>query len=954
MPDTFARMRQLIGSTEEWTANDLVIGLGEIAIERTTTAYKMKVGNGTSVFSALPYASGGDVFVPWNNVTNKPTTFPPSAHTHNAIDLTGVLNWRDTYDPSGAAEYPPGVPKSGDLWGVVGAAYTFGAGTLAGKTVGEGAAIVYDNNRWNIIGGDYVKGSELTTTSTGLPQAGRVPQLNASGRLDPSLLNMPGSLRFRGLADPTGPAPTGATAGDYWLANVAGVAAASWTGIAGTTIEINDHLIWTGTAWTYLHPEDPVTGYLPIDGSQPMLGALSLAPYAGGEPTAAHAVRKDYLDAQAFRGSIYAGHYGVTTGTVADQTAALQAAIDAAEAQKAKLILPAGYIRLDGTIYVGRVNPVWIEGQQSHRFISFTDNDMDDVTCLWFENMPAATVGVLVAAGDPANTRDGVTISNVMIARTTFSVAGDGRVGIRFVGATSPCLENVSINGFDINFHLTEQTTGLRHTTYGQFRNVISMLSGTYCGLITAATDCDFYHCHFGGATAASFRIEAPVINAVPGNGNRWFGCVFTASQGSTPLHAVVVESGFWQSFHACDFEGSSDASFKINCPVNAATPSVFNVSMTDCWFSAAEPNNGGNLWVLSGNLMLQGGRFAGLPTSTQALIRIKPAVGSNAFTTTISNIVAVYRNIAAIDVANYGYLKITNCQFVGESSAAAAPAIIFGTGVNRSHVANNSFVTTHATGYTNGSATGGNRFLDNILSNNATADDYATRVVGGPPQTVGGVIPRHQLLGASGALAATLAAKYSADALGGFDYYFKTRAAAPGSRATVAAADSVRLVRYYADDGTTDQEVARQTVSVDAIGAFMGGSWEVGVKSSGSGNLSTRLKIDNAGTTSLMGGATVCPAGTLQYIGLTAGADTITATPTFGVFTAYITGAFYVARAGVTNTGAATLNINGLGAKALVKRVNTPLVAGDVLASKMLLIIYDGTNMQLINPVVP
>ncbi len=54
-----ARQRQLIGSTLDWATNDLVIGNGEIAVERIdATNVKLKVGDGVLKFSALPYCTG--------------------------------------------------------------------------------------------------------------------------------------------------------------------------------------------------------------------------------------------------------------------------------------------------------------------------------------------------------------------------------------------------------------------------------------------------------------------------------------------------------------------------------------------------------------------------------------------------------------------------------------------------------------------------------------------------------------------------------------------------------------------------------------------------------------------------------------------------------------------------------------------------------------------------------
>jgi len=49
-------------------------------------------------------------------------------------------------------------------------------------------------------------------------------------------------------------------------------------------------------------------------------------------------------------------------------------------------------------------------------------------------------------------------------------------------------------------------------------------------------------------------------------------------------------------------------------------------------------------------------------------------------------------------------------------------------------------------------------------------------------------------------------------------------------------------------------------------------------------------------------------------------------------------------------NTGPVTLNVNGLGAKALVERYDTPLVGGDLVAGQRVMAVYDGTNFQLLS----
>ncbi len=89
-----------------------------------------------------------------------------------------------------------------------------------------------------------------------------------------------------------------------------------------------------------------------------------------------------------------------------------------------------------------------------------------------------------------------------------------------------------------------------------------------------------------------------------------------------------------------------------------------------------------------------------------------------------------------------------------------------------------------------------------------------------------------------------------------------------------------------------------------------------------------------------------------LTYAGTSSGTDTITASLTPAI-TAYVAGQCYHFKAGGTNTGAATINFNSVGAKALKKGPDgaTALAAGDITTGGMYTVEYDGTNMQLINP---
>lgn len=67
-------------------------------------------------------------------------------------------------------------------------------------------------------------------------------------------------------------------------------------------------------------------------------------------------------------------------------------------------------------------------------------------------------------------------------------------------------------------------------------------------------------------------------------------------------------------------------------------------------------------------------------------------------------------------------------------------------------------------------------------------------------------------------------------------------------------------------------------------------------------------------------------------------------------VITAYSAGQIFTFKAGTANTTDATLNVNSLGAKAIVKNVNVALETGDILANQIVTVIYDGTNMQMLS----
>lgn len=87
-----------------------------------------------------------------------------------------------------------------------------------------------------------------------------------------------------------------------------------------------------------------------------------------------------------------------------------------------------------------------------------------------------------------------------------------------------------------------------------------------------------------------------------------------------------------------------------------------------------------------------------------------------------------------------------------------------------------------------------------------------------------------------------------------------------------------------------------------------------------------------------------------VKVLASVAGTNTITGSMTPDL-TAYSAGMMVIFKSVNANTAAATLNIDGLGAKSIVKGNAAALAANDLLTTVTAAAIYDGTNFELLNP---
>lgn len=135
------------------------------------------------------------------------------------------------------------------------------------------------------------------------------------------------------------------------------------------------------------------------------------------------------------------------------------------------------------------------------------------------------------------------------------------------------------------------------------------------------------------------------------------------------------------------------------------------------------------------------------------------------------------------------------------------------------------------------------------------------------------------------------------------------------------------------ATDADTGTELNNAVVSVDSGTTNADTSW--------------RQTTDNVtvGTSNIIWSAFE---GTPIYRGTAAGTNTYTVTVTPAI-TAYANYQTFLVKFTNANTGASTLNANSLGAKTLVKNGSTALSSGDISAGQAYLIMYDGTNLQIL-----
>ena len=358
MADTFARVKHIVGDSASWAANNIVLGDGEIGVERVSGSdIRIKIGNGTTAWSTLPYASSSSAGI------NASVQAAIDAKVAKSGDtMTGLLvlsgsptaglgavtkNYVDAINTSLSSSISGKLSTSG---GTLSGALTLAANPssalqAATKQFVDSADALKVNKAGDTMSGalvlfadpsgaseaatkNYVDGGGYQTAVGGsATYSGKVVKLNSVGTIDGSML--PVAATYLGTVSLTAAYALSGTfsTGNYYAVSTTGTVDSSWNSRLNgtpTTCSAGQSIIYNGatTKWDLVGDTTSATainGKLDKAGGT-MTGAITLS---GAPTTSLHAATKDYVDTMLPKaGGTMAGFVSLH----ADPTAALHAA----------------------------------------------------------------------------------------------------------------------------------------------------------------------------------------------------------------------------------------------------------------------------------------------------------------------------------------------------------------------------------------------------------------------------------------------------------------------------------------------------------------------------------------------------------------------------------------------------------------------------------------------------
>ena len=357
MATSYARMRQLVGSTAEWAANDIVLGNGEVGVEQVSSSdYRIKIGDGSRAWSALPYASASSTTINAATQTALDAKLPLAGGTMTgaivlAADPAAALQpatkqYADAINSALTTSLSGKLDKSGGtMTGAINLAadpasalhpatkqyvdtadalkLAKGGDTMTGFLTlnADPTSVLHAATKQYVDGGAY-----QTSVGGSATYAGKVVKLTSTGLIDTSMIPV-GSAYLGTINLTLAYALSGSyTPGDYYAVSASGTVDSSWNSHingAPSTCGAGQFVIYNAnTKWDLVGDttsSSAITGKLDKAGGT-MTGALVLA----ADPAAAlQPATKQYADTMLPKAG------GTMTGAIvlaADPAAALQPA----------------------------------------------------------------------------------------------------------------------------------------------------------------------------------------------------------------------------------------------------------------------------------------------------------------------------------------------------------------------------------------------------------------------------------------------------------------------------------------------------------------------------------------------------------------------------------------------------------------------------------------------------
>lgn len=372
--------------------------------------------------------------------------------------------------------------------------------------------------------------------------------------------------------------------------------------------------------------------------------------------------------------------FGAVGNGVADDTAAIQAALNYAETKSGTVFVPFGTYKCTSSLLVKSISIIG-EG---------TDVFAKGASVFDFTSANSDINAVVVSSGT-SNRLDGVAIENIQIWRSSSSpTAGSGSIGIKLVGVIGFNIKNVLTNGFDIGSYITSTSTG--GVCSGGIMEMCRFENNGTAGMKNdACIESVFLRCKFGVANYCIW-ILSDGINPYSCNGNQWIGGTAIANSSSKAINCLKIDAGFYNNFSDIAFEQASSYGINISLPVQASPQgSTIHASFKNIWMDGCS-----GVYCKNANINITGSRiWSNPPTgSGNSVITLDTDSSfplSDARSIIVGNLIAWNSNGAGISINRYSGANISN-NAIYDISTTLFPFVTFASSSAKCIVTNNDF----------------------------------------------------------------------------------------------------------------------------------------------------------------------------------------------------------------------------------------------------------------------